>query len=92
MNNGVLTRTPADVTGVCLELLGQVLAVTRFLVGEKVEHRSLYAIMDRVEFLPSLLISPDREKYETFMETIGGLKELNDLFRDVSEQAIVALR
>ena len=70
------------------QILESVLARVRFLIGEQLPHHELYEILDRIEFLPSLIGSADATDRELFRETIVGLGKWS-IFAPAAERAAV---
>ncbi|MBL8866940.1 MAG: hypothetical protein JNK93_15390 [Planctomycetia bacterium] len=70
-----------------LNLLQDALANARFLVGEGADPKLIYDILDRIEFLPSLIASAGREESQLFYETIIGLADANPTFNATAEKA-----
>jgi hypothetical protein len=78
MSNGVM---PDRAVTLRLETLQNVLAAVRFLVGERVEYSHLYRILDKVEFLPSLVASGEPDDIRLFNVTVQELAEETEVFR-----------
>ena len=70
-----------------LNLLQDVLANARFLVGEGANSKMVYDILDRIEFLPSLIASAGRDDAKLFFESIIGLADADPIFNSTSEKA-----
>jgi hypothetical protein len=56
------------------------------LIGERLPHQELYDILDRIEFLPSLVGSTDPTDRELFRDTIIGLGKW-PIFSPAAERA-----
>jgi hypothetical protein len=69
-----------------LHILQGLLADVRFLIGEAIPQKELYDIVDRIEFLPSLIGTDDPADRELFRETIIGLNKW-DIFAPQIESA-----
>lgn len=70
-----------------LNLLQDALANARFLVGEGANSKLIYDILDRIEFLPSLIASAGRDDAQLFYETMIGLADADPIFNTTAEKA-----
>jgi hypothetical protein len=52
-----------------------ILVKARFLVGDGVDQKKLYNILDWAEILPTLITCRDEDTTEEFRETLAGLGE-----------------
>lgn len=69
-----------------LKTLHELLVRVRWMAGEKVPHEQLYAVLDAVEILPSLLVEPTAEHLEQFRLIVADLGESFSDLKDLAER------
>ncbi len=79
--------SPDTRVAVQLNLLQDALANARFLVGEGADSKLVYDILDRIEFLPSIIASAGRDDAQLFSETLIGLADADPIFNSTAEKA-----
>jgi hypothetical protein len=83
-----LSETPSDETSRSqLELLQELLARTRFLIGEhSLSQNELYRIMDRLEVIPSCIAEGTDESQDMIREIVMDLAQEFEVFTPAIER------